>query len=331
VDRVALRVTQPDQAEEACGRVYYPHRLTVLHEPSRFAMSLSALSLGPVAAGLLGYSGEVRLETAELDTGYEINVPLSGQLLTSSGPAEVCASPTVAALYRPDRRTRLQGWAGGGQLFGLKIERHALESRLAELAGVPVREVIPLGPRLDLRSGPGQRWWALARALATLICEPGGPLSEPVVIRPLVESVLVGLLYAADHPYRDALEVPCAQAGPAAVSRAVDLLQAEPEWPWTVGELARRAGVSTRALQYGFVAQTGASPMTYLRQVRLQRADADLRAADGTQSVARIAARWGFTNFGRFAATYRARYGCAPSQTLRELSSSGAHSGSTCP
>jgi cytochrome P450 len=60
VDSISLQVTDPDQAEEACGRVYYPHRLTVLHEPSRFAMSLSALSLGPVAVGLLSYSGEDR-------------------------------------------------------------------------------------------------------------------------------------------------------------------------------------------------------------------------------------------------------------------------------
>jgi AraC-like DNA-binding protein len=57
--------------------------------------------------------------------------------------------------------------------------------------------------------------------------------------------------------------------------------------------------------------------MAYLRRVRLQRADADLRAADAADGgVAGIASRWGFTNFGRFAAAYRARYGCTPSQAL---------------
>jgi transcriptional regulator GlxA family with amidase domain len=57
--------------------------------------------------------------------------------------------------------------------------------------------------------------------------------------------------------------------------------------------------------------------MAYLRQVRLQRADADLRAADGSdRGVASIASRWGFTNFGRFAAAYRERYGHTPSETL---------------
>jgi transcriptional regulator GlxA family with amidase domain len=137
-----------------------------------------------------------------------------------------------------------------------------------------------------------------------------------------VDSVLVALLYAADHPYRAALAAPGPHAGtPAvnrAVNRAVDLLEAEPELPWTVVDLARRVGLSTRALQYGFAARAGLSPMAYLRQIRLQRADTDLRTAAGAgQGVAGIANRWGFTNFGRFAAAYRARYGCTPSETLR--------------
>ena len=318
MDGISLRITGPDEAQEACGQVYFPHQLKVLHEPARFAMSLSALTLGPVAIGLLGYAGEVRLETAELETSYEINVPLSGRLLTRTGPAEVCATPRTAAIYRPDGRTSLQGWADGGELFGLKIERQALEARLAELTGKPVRTVIPLGPCLDLQAGGGRRWWALARALAALTADPDGPLTRPMVLRPLIDSVLVAFLYAADHPYRGELAAPCARAGTATINRAVELLEAEPDTPWTVGDLASRVGLSTRALQYGFAAQTGVSPMAYLRQVRLQRADADLRAADGTErGVASIASRWGFTNFGRFAAAYRARYGHPPSQTLR--------------
>jgi AraC-like DNA-binding protein len=326
VDAIRFQVTEPDQAREICGRVYYPHRLTVLHDPARFAMSLSALNLGPVAVGLLRYAGEVCLETAELETGYEVNVPLSGRLLTSSGPAEVYATPDTAALYRPDARTRLQGWADGGELFGLKIARPALEARLADLAGTPVRGVVRLAPSLDLRAGAGRRWWTLARALAALTADPDGPLAQPMVVRPLVDSVLAALLYAADHPYRAALAAPCPRAGTAAVNRAVDLLEAEPGKPWTVVDLARRVGLSTRALQYGFAAQVGQSPMTYLRQVRLQRADADLRSAADTgvgaaagagRGVAAIASRWGFTNFGRFAAAYRARYGRTPSETLR--------------
>jgi len=128
VDTISLHITEPDEAREICGQVYFPHRLTILHEPASFAMSLSALNLGPVAVGLLGYTGEVRLETAELETAYEINVPLSGRLLTRAGPAEVCATPRTAPFYRPAGRTSVQGGPDGGQRFGWKTERWAWEA-----------------------------------------------------------------------------------------------------------------------------------------------------------------------------------------------------------
>jgi AraC-like DNA-binding protein len=312
-----IRTSDSDEAQERCGQVYYPHRLTLLDDPGRFAMSLSAARIGPVSVGLLGYSGEVRLETDELGTGYEINVPLTGWLRTWTGYAEVCATPKLAAVYRPDGRTVLQGWAGGGRLFGLKIERSALEAELSELTGAPIRSVLRLSPSLDVSRGPGRHWWALARSLLALVSDPDGPLSQPMVARPLAHSVMAALLHAVDHPYQEALTARPAPAAAASVRRAIDLMEAEPEIPWTVTEVAVRAGLSARGLQDGFARHIGVPPMAYLRQVRLRRAHADLLGADPARhTVAGIATAWGFTHLGRFAAAYRQQYGRSPSQTL---------------
>jgi AraC-like DNA-binding protein len=315
---ISIRTHEPDEARDRCAEVYFPHRLTVLHDRARFAMSLSATDLGPVSVGLLGYAGEVRLETAELETGYEVNVPMGGRLRTWTGQDEVCATPGLAAVYRPDSRSTLQGWEGGGRLLGLKIDRAALEAELAELVDTPVRSVVRLGSSLDLRRGPGRQWWALARSLTELVRDPRGPMSLPIVARPLAQSVVVALLHAVDHPYRDALDHRPAVPRPAAIRQAVDLLEAEPQNPVTVTDIARRVGLSTRALQEGFARHIGVPPMVYLRRVRLRRAHADLRAADPARhGVAEIAGRWGFAHLGRFAAAYRAPYGTAPSETLR--------------
>lgn len=316
----SISITTSDQTEarQACADVYFPHRLAVLHDARTFVMSLSAVSLGAVSAGLLGYAGEVRIETGELETGYEVNVPLDGHLRTSTGHGDVCAAPGLAAVYRPDGRTVLHGWAGGGRLFGLKFERTALEEALAELTDRPVRSTVPFGPTLDLTGGAGRQWWSLARALVDLARDPGGPLGRPVVARPLAQSVITAFLHAADHPYRDRLAGRPAAPRPAAVREAVELLETRPEQPWTVTDLARRVGVSSRGLQAGFARHLGVAPMAYLRQVRLVRAHADLQAADPARcSVADVAVRWGFVHFGRFAAVYHERYGCLPSETLR--------------
>jgi AraC-like DNA-binding protein len=315
---IRISTSDPDEASYRCGQVYFPHRLETLHEPGRFSMSLSAAALGPVSAGLLGYAGEVRLTTGVLETGYEINIPLTGALRTSTGHGEVCATPETAAVYRPDGRATLHGWADGGRLFGLKIDCSALEWGLHELVGCPVGPVVPLSASLDLRHGPGRQWWTLASSLIELIRNPDGPLCQPMVARPLAEAIIGLLLHAVDHPYRGALASAPRPARPPSIHRAVDLLEGQPDVPWTVADVAGRAGLSTRALQEGFVRHVGVSPMTYLRQVRLRRVHADLRAADpAVCSVAQIAGRWGFTHLGRFAAVYQERYGEAPSQTLR--------------
>ncbi|QJY45033.1 AraC family transcriptional regulator [Pseudonocardia broussonetiae] len=316
----SITTTDPSVAREECGRVYFPHRLTVLHDPRRFAMTLSAVSLGTVSAGLLGYAGEIRVETDELESGYEVNVPLDGDLRTWTGHADVCADPGTAAVYRPDGRTRLHGWAGGGRLFGLKIERAALEEVLEELTDRPVRSVVPIGARLDLRRGAGRQWWCLARALVDLAADPDGPLGQPVVARPLARSVVAGFLHASDHPYRDLLAARPAAPRPATIRQAVDLLEEAPEQPWTVTDLARRVGLTTRGLQAGFARHLGVAPMAHLRRVRLERAHLDLLAADPARcSVADVAGRWGFTHLGRFAAVYRERYGRPPSHDLRTV------------
>lgn len=314
---VRIRTSDPDEASSRCGEVYFPHRLTVLHDPARFRMSLSATNIGPVSAGLLSYTGEVRLATGELETGYEINVPLGGSLRTNTAFGEVCASPDLAAVYCPDSPATLHGWAGGGNLFGLKIERAALEAQLAELIDAPVRSVVRLGESIELRQGAGRQWWTLARSMIELVREPDGPLSQPIVARPLAQSVLTVLLHAVDHPYRDMLATCPRRPAPQTVRRGVELLEAEPELPWTVVDLARRIGVSTRALQEGFLRHVGHSPTAYLRTVRLRHAHADLQAADPARhTVAEIAGRWGFVHLSRFAAVYRERYGHAPSETL---------------
>jgi transcriptional regulator GlxA family with amidase domain len=95
-------------------------------------------------------------------------------------------------------------------------------------------------------------------------------------------------------------------------------MEADPAHPFTVTELARAAEVSVRALQNGFHRHVGVSPMAYLRQLRLARVHDELRRADPSRvTVADVAHRWGFTHLGRFAGAYRAKYGAAPSVTMR--------------
>ena len=315
---LTMSTRDPDEAAAAGGDVYFPHRLDVRHARPSFHMSLSAATLGPVSAGVLGYSGEVVLQTGELETGYQVNVPLTGHLRTWIGADEVYATPTTAALYPPDRPARLHGWADGGGLFGMKIDRAALEGRLRELTDGRASGPVRLGGSLDLATGPGRQWWALARSLVDLTADPDGPLSTPIVARPLADALVSLLLHVTDHPYRDLVHARPPLPRPSTIQAAVELLEAEPERAWTVPEIAGRVGLSARGLQHGFARHVGRSPTAQLRHVRLSRAHDDLCAADPARvTVAAVAARWGFVHLGRFAAEYRRRYDRSPSEDLR--------------
>jgi AraC-like DNA-binding protein len=107
---------------------------------------------------------------------------------------------------------------------------------------------------------------------------------------------------------------------PATVRRAVAYLEEHAAEAVDVTEVARAAGLGVRGLQMAFRRWRGTTPLGHLRDIRLARAHEDLRATDvrsSSETVAEIAARWHFTHPGRFSVTYRRRYGCSPSETLR--------------
>jgi transcriptional regulator GlxA family with amidase domain len=97
-------------------------------------------------------------------------------------------------------------------------------------------------------------------------------------------------------------------------------MRGHPEALWTTAEVARATGASVRALQKAFAQAGEPPPMTYLRQLRLNRVRAELTDASQTGCpvvVTALASRWGFVHLGRFAQQYRQLFGEAPSQTLR--------------
>jgi len=84
--------------------------------------------------------------------------------------------------------------------------------------------------------------------------------------------------------------------------------------PIALMDLCEAAGVSTRALEYGFRDFYGLGPMAYVRNLRLCRVRHDL--LDHADSVSSAARRWSFTHMGQFSHDYRALFGEMPSMTL---------------
>ncbi|MGN8051203.1 helix-turn-helix transcriptional regulator [Curtobacterium sp. 22159] len=100
--------------------------------------------------------------------------------------------------------------------------------------------------------------------------------------------------------------------------RALEYVHDHAREPIGTPEIAAAAGLSPRGLQQSLRRHLDQTPGELLRAVRLDGARADLKRGDrdGT-SVADVARAWGFGHLGRFSATYRARFGELPSESLR--------------
>ncbi|MFG2648663.1 AraC family transcriptional regulator [Streptomyces sp. NPDC048436] len=315
-----------DEAQLMIGATFYSNFMDVIEGPRTFRAEFDVGRLGALTVGEMSCGADVRMRLGELGA-YHVNILLGGHMsFRQGGAAGRVATAERAGVFQPVGDTVVERWSGDCRVLAVKVDREALDQRLEQLLGRSVRTPLELGPELDTTRGPGRGW---ARLVAAVIEElrdeqPGAAqdsaslYTSPLIAAPLQETILNGLLLAAEHPFRAELNRPADKLRPAPVKRAMDAVRERPEHPFTPTGLAAEARVGVRWLQEAFRRYVGMSPMAYVRDVRLTRVRDELRVADPwALSVSEVAHRWGFSHLGRFAEQYRARFGELPSQTLR--------------
>lgn len=209
-------------------------------------------------------------------------------------------------------------WTGGDQRI-TTIDLAALSGSGAERSGVDGVPVSFGGVRA--RSAALARYWtSLVDRVERDVLADDEPAAVPLVRgearRALVTAALMVFPNSTiDHPHttrRDTGE-------PATVRRAVEFMDTHAGESMTISDIAGAARIGPRGLQAAFQRHREEPPLQYLRRARMERAHRDLQAGDPTRgdTVAGIAARWGFTHPGRFSVEYRHAHGCSPSETLR--------------
>lgn len=102
------------------------------------------------------------------------------------------------------------------------------------------------------------------------------------------------------------------------VQQAVEHIEQNRQWAFSLAELAGIAGVSERNLYYLMRRETGLTPYRYYQRCRLLRVR--LRLVDCQSDEPHIswyASDEGFSHLGRFAGLYREHFGELPSETVQ--------------
>jgi AraC-like DNA-binding protein len=293
-----------------------PH-ISLVSDPDSVSLAHRVSRIGPLAIGELEVGSDMWLDCGEVCSAYRVNVMRSGRLESVHRRSPITAGPGSITVYQPQGDASAR-WEAGSRMVAVKIDRCVVDDALSDALGRPVTSQIDFQPAMSTTTGAGTSWLSMVLMLTEQLFRPDSVLTRPLVASPFVDSLVRGLLLAADHPYHDAVTAEPKEVAPRHIRAALDIIEAEPHLPLTVSALAARTHVSVRGLQQGFRRHLGTSPMAYLREVRLRRAHQTLVQSDPSiTTVASIAYQWGFTNLGRFAAAHAARYDETPAVTLR--------------
>jgi AraC-like DNA-binding protein len=312
-----VRTTDVDEAADALGRVYVAAELTPIDTKS-VNMQMNALQLPLLTVGYLGFGADIAIRADDV-TAYYIDAPLSGRAVSRWRDGGVVKTTTGSvAVFTPGTPCVLDWSSDCGQVC-LKVSEPQMRWQLESMLNRPVRERITFDRQLNLSTPAANDWFHLVRLLARDEArQPGGLLNHRLAVGNLQLLLIQGLLQIQPHNYTEALTECAGPASTAVAKRAIDLMHAHPETPWSTAELARATGASARALQRAFERSGQPSPMMYLRQLRLHRVHAELAAnSPDSLTVTTVAGRWGFVHLGRFASQYRQLFGETPSKTLR--------------
>ncbi|MGD9918256.1 MAG: helix-turn-helix transcriptional regulator [Paenirhodobacter sp.] len=303
-----------DEVQEFCRNVYMPYRVRPLE---RFAK--------PDATMLSARSGRVTFTRFSYGTGIHLSDfdPEAGNILvlnTLRGALRHHCDGQPATT-RPGESfvvdcSRTDYWLDGDaqhMQFNLTIPHPAMAEIAERWFGfVPDDRLWTC--RLKF-GGPGSRWLSLldyaARTLgADLPLPPEGPLG-----RHIEEMVCLELLMEWARGAGIALDRGARSAAPRYVRQAEEILAAEAREAPSIGEVARRVGVSARTLSGGFTRFRGVTPRAFLAAQRLEGLRAELEWAPPARTISEIAADWGYVNLGALAGAYSARFGELPSHT----------------
>lgn len=306
---LVLRTTDRDSLAESLSDKYGAALTSAGQGDTPFFAQANRVQVGGVALHYCRYDTPVDIAFSDM-AGVRQLLCLTSQGRISSGGRQTQINAEATTILPPGS-SFLASYGAGYQHIVTQFDVEALRRKAEAIVGypqhgpfaLPVLEALATSTRVRSR----QISFALARMLAT----------ETDIDMPLIEmgqALSSAFLLENLSGFADRLAEEPKSASVAAVKVLEDYIQANWNRPLTVEDIAAACGVSVRSVFARFKQHRGIAPLTYLRELRLDRAR-HLLLHDQEDSVISIAMTCGFSSFGHFARRYRERFGELPSTT----------------
>jgi len=235
----------------------------------------------------------------------EAEHPELGVITTHSNQARIASMKAGTILKNSTNKQSIE----------LAIPLDQLERCARTLFKIESDKPLMFEPVVDLESFPGQAIIDLVSLLQLQVVESPEIKTNSILMANTKELVFNSVLNLLQHNYRTGLLAKKETTHPRVVLLAEEFMRANADLPITIEMLAKEVGCSGRALHSLFRQVRDTTPISALRDIRLEKARSEL-LSDAT-SVTACAIKWGFTNLGRFAKAYEAKFLEKPSETLQ--------------
>jgi AraC-like DNA-binding protein len=317
VKRTELVTKNMDLIADLVGRLYVEHAaLFHCDDPAQVDGVVHSATVNGLKAGLLRYGGfeyDAVLEPTDAPTA--VTVTHGSGTMTTAGE-ELCFGRGGGFMVPANLPSAALMHDAGFAL--LRVPWPVARSLAEERTSMPATDL-----RFDAItpvSAERQAMWAsTAKFVCAELVNSGSTEISPLMAHELTRMAATVMLETFPNTTMTARYAGGpGWAPPAAVRRAAAFIEAHPERPLTLADIAAAAGVTGRALQSAFRRYYDTTPVGYLRQARLERAYTGLRNADAATgvTVAVVARRWGWTSLSQFELAYQRRFGEPPVRTL---------------
>lgn len=207
-------------------------------------------------------------------------------------------------------------WSADMRQLALRIPASTLRMHLAMLTNRAINDDLVFESEMV----PSSSWAAALRTMAHGVNAYAGRDLPTTISSRLFDMFLTAFILTQHSNWTARLFMEDSRSAHDAVDLAIDQIEAHPEDEWSLAILASNTGVSARTLQNNFQNKVGQTPMEYILNARLRRAHTLLTDTRYEElSISDIAVKAGFVHLGRFASSYRLKFGALPSQVRRTL------------
>ncbi len=288
-------------------------------ETKGFAATMHGIRLRNISMLYLDLTVAATIDIPVLGQYFAVHMPMNGRGIVEHRNSTFEANTIRALVTSPGLPLRITLDHDSPQLL-IRIEERAMAAYLTRLLGHSMPRPLIFEPEFDLASEEAMRWHAAVQLIHTEVYHSGSLIQRGQGIGAVEELTMSSLLHLQPSNYQAEILQPMQpDKRRSVVQDATDYIEAHLAERITMDSVARAVHMSVRSIQHGFRDELGMTPMTYVRERRLERVHeelADAIPADGV-TVTAVAERWGFHHLGSFGVEYRKRWGEAPSSTLR--------------